>query len=606
MTALLQLPAPLFWAACLCSLGALGLLAAYLAPRLRARRDAARARYQLGPAQRHLPLPDQVVTLAGALACPQGSCARFEDGTPAAAATMWGASLRADGPEKRPLALSVRAPALTLQIDEVPVTLTGPLDVAVGAAEFRPGRNFNALDETIQRRTAAALDAPPAFHLDRVFCFRSVGPGTPVMVRGYLQLLAEQGDHEASYRQPAERWVLSPVSTAPGVGEGAPDVLELAAERAPAVQGPQWKRLLRGACLGLAAGALLAGGVTLRPSSSGPAKGPVAASSAGPAPVVWQAAAAFGERLKARPPATRRLVQVFQQVVDACALDAAGKVRFSPCSYPDVEQALGRQERVAGEQEALLTYCALTSHDTYRIRALAGSRIDLLLTRCVTDNACIARAASRAVQGCLTRRLRAEGRPDLARPLARALAFVGTELRRHREVMAALASHPSVSVRAAGYNALWTRGRLRVLPTLQRLVAARGEPYWVKAAALRGFHGHGLPLQSDEIERVCGLLEGLMQGDDLHLAATAAHQVVVTCRHPGRVLSAASDLIDRDHFNGDYVGVLWQLSSSTTLTPAQRRRAAALLRRVVRSPRSTDKTRAKARRALASRVIVLR
>ena len=70
----------------------------------------------------------------------------------------------------------------------------------------------------INQKTDFAIptEAPPAFHLDRVFCFRSVGPGTPVMVRGYLQLQAEQGDHEASYRQPAERWVLSPVSTAPG------------------------------------------------------------------------------------------------------------------------------------------------------------------------------------------------------------------------------------------------------------------------------------------------------------------------------------------------------------------------------------------------------
>jgi len=50
------------------------------------------------------------------------------------------------------------------------------------------------------------------------------------------------------------------------------------------------------------------------------------------------------------------------------------------------------------------------------------------------------------------------------------------------------------------------------------------------------FHGHGVPLQEGEIEPVCGLLEGLMQGDDLHLAASAAHQVSATCHRPGRVL----------------------------------------------------------------------
>jgi len=600
-----QLPLLLLWTACVGTLALLGLLLAWLAPRLRARRDAARARYQLAPAQRHLPLPGQVVTLAGTLACPDGTCARFEDGNPAAVTTMWGAPLRSDGLERRPLALSVRAPALTLQIDDVPVTLAGPLDVAVGAAEFRPMRNFNGLDETIQQRTAAALDAPPAFHLDRVFCFRSVGPDAPVMVRGYLQLQADQGEHEAGYRQPADRWVLSPVATAPDVDEGAPDVLELAAQTAPAVRGPRWQRLVRGGCLGITVGALLATAATLH-SRSGPAHPTTAAPGDGQAPVVWQAAAAFGERLRRQPPAMRRLVEVFQQVVDACALDAAGKVRFSPCSYPDAATSLSRQERVAGESEALMTYCTLAGHDTYRIRALASNRIDLLTTRCVTDDACIARAASPALLRCLTRRLSAERRPELARALARATAFVGTELKRDGEVVATLARHPSVSVRAAGYGSLWTRGRLRVLPTINRLVAARGEPYWVKAAALRGFHGHGLPLQADEVEGVCGLLEALMVGDDLHLAATAAQQVADTCRRPGRVIAAASAMIGRDHFNGDYVGVLWQLSSAASATRAQRRQATALLRRVVRSPRATDKTREKAQRALASRVIVLR
>ena len=605
MTEILKLPAPLLWAACLTALGALGLLAAWLTPRLRARRDAARVRYQLGPAQRHLPLPDQVVTLAGALACPEGTCARFQDGTPAAAATMWGVSLRprqAGEAPAGPLRARTRADAADRRGPGDPDRTAGR---GGGSRGVRPGRNFNALDETIQRRTAAALDTPPAFHLDRVFCFRSVEPGTPVMVRGYLQLQAEQGDHEASYRQPAERWVLSPVSTAPGVDEGAPDVLELAAERVPAVQGPQWQRLLRGAWLGLAAGALLAGGVTLRPSASGRAQGPAAASSGGPAPVVWQAAAALGERLEARPPATRRLVQLFQQVVDACALDAAGNVRSSlqlPRRGAGARPPGARGGRGGGAADLLRP--GRPRHLPY---PRAGQQPHRPAGHALRHRGRLHRPG---------RQQRGAALPDPAPPRGAQArpgpaAGPGAGLRRHRAAPPPRGRDrpgrpPSVSVRAAGYSALWTRGRLRVLPALQRLVTGRGEPYWVKAAALRGFNGGGLPLQEDEVEPVCGLLERLMVRDDLHLAATAAQQVASTCHRPGRVLTAASDLIDRDHFNGDYVGVLWQLSSSTTVTPDLRHRAAALLRRVVRSPRATDKTREKARRALASRVIVLR
>jgi hypothetical protein len=59
--------------------------------------------------------------------------------------------------------------------------------------------------------------------------------------------------------------------------------------------------------------------------------------------------------------------------------------------------------------------------------------------------------------------------------------------------------------------------------------------------------------------------------------------------------------VARDTFNGDYVGVLRQLAGPTSrASAAQRQQALRLLRRLVASPETTDKTRDKAARAIAA------
>jgi hypothetical protein len=188
-----------------------------------------------------------------------------------------------------------------------------------------------------------------------------------------------------------------------------------------------------------------------------------------------------------------------------------------------------------------------------------------------------------------------------ATSLARAVAVLGTAKGKEREAIRAIERHPTLAARGAGYSALWTHGRLRVLPKLEQVVLG-DDPWWIKAAVIRSFHGHGLGLSNEEKEPVCVLLIPLMNSNDLRLVATAADQVAISCKRAGAVIATAHRLNGAGKLNVDFVGVLGQLAGPrfSGTTAAQKREVIQLLREVLRDRAATPKTRRKALQAIFS------
>ncbi|MEZ4309514.1 MAG: hypothetical protein R3F14_15870 [Polyangiaceae bacterium] len=144
-------------------------------------------------------------------------CARFEDGRPAAAATVEAEGDSAVPDHQLPpsaelgdrlfVARSARAAVLTLIVDKERVAITGPVDVLVGTDETDPGAPFDALSAEVRERVGLAAEPevlpgpqanPPC--LARPI-FRSIRSGARVCAAGVLQRRSE-GDR-TGYRDRA-------------------------------------------------------------------------------------------------------------------------------------------------------------------------------------------------------------------------------------------------------------------------------------------------------------------------------------------------------------------------------------------------------------------
>lgn len=206
----------------LCAVPAAMLLAANALAAGERRAAARRAREALGhPAARvEGGTTGERVVLVGRLEVVHGPCERFDDGAPAAAATVEasGAGAAAPGarppvpsgaePEREPfIARTARAAELVLVAGEERVVLSGPVDVHVGSHETAPDAPFSALAPAVRERIALVAgagalpgSAGPGPVLARPV-LRSIHPGARVRAAGVL-VRRSDGDR-AGYRDPA-------------------------------------------------------------------------------------------------------------------------------------------------------------------------------------------------------------------------------------------------------------------------------------------------------------------------------------------------------------------------------------------------------------------
>ncbi|MEZ4293726.1 MAG: hypothetical protein R3B70_02030 [Polyangiaceae bacterium] len=208
------------------------------------RAKARRARETLGKPSAHIDpaTAGERVLLRGHIESVELPCARFEDGRPAAAATVEAEGDSAVPDHQLPpsaelgdrlfVARSARAAVLTLVVDKERVAITGPVDVLVGTDETDPGAPFDALSAEVRERVglAAEPEVLPGPHANPPCLarpiFRSIRSGARVCAAGVLQRRSE-GDR-TGYRDRA-RWALAGDEEAPVV---------LAYEGAPSFRGP--------------------------------------------------------------------------------------------------------------------------------------------------------------------------------------------------------------------------------------------------------------------------------------------------------------------------------------------------------------------------------
>ena len=278
-----------------------------------------------------------------------------------------------------------------------------------------------------------------------------------------------------------------------------------------------------------------------------------------------------------------QLVQTLRAVLERCQVSRETG-RISRC--PDDEDGrLRKQEHTAGIGAVLSTYCHGLGEKDPRVRALCAGGLSRLAYHRVV-------ARDPKLLACMTGVLDGLEDPRVARPLARATAYLATALRRETELLAILRRAELIEIKEAGYGALWANGRLRVFDALSKVIGDPTQPLPVRVAAIKGFEVGG-PLQVHEQHRVCGLVAALLTAEELPLAAAAARCAAESC--PGlkdRVLDAAEALSKKGALSPDYVSAVRAVDSVPYRSnPEQRQRILALLTGVVDDERFTSATR---------------
>lgn len=278
-----------------------------------------------------------------------------------------------------------------------------------------------------------------------------------------------------------------------------------------------------------------------------------------------------------------QLVQAMRAVLERCQVSSeTGRINRCP---DDEDGQLRKQEHTAGIGVVLSTYCHGLVEKDPRVRALCASGLSRLAYHRVV-------ARDPKLLACMTGVLDGLEDQRVARPLARAAAYLATALRRETELLAILRRSELVEVKEAGYGALWANGRLRVFDALSKVIGDPELPLSVRVAAINGFDVGG-PLQVHEQHRVCGLVAPLLTAEELELAGAAARCAAESCPDlKDRVLDAAEALGKKGTLNPDYVSAVRAVDSVPyRANPEQRQRILALLTSVVDDERFTSATR---------------
>jgi hypothetical protein len=240
----------LVWRGALAALSGAGVLAAALAPRAHARRQAKRARASFGEPLTSLTKLNNGarVTLTGTIEVEGEAARRFDDGAEAAAASVAYSPMdSAREPERWITGQNARAKTIWLVVGGDRVELTGPVEVTAGSREVRLGKRLSSMPAEARDRVAAAFTNSKPHFSDKLVLFRSLSAGDRARVSGVLRKEAAAGE-AAGYRAAAVRWTLVPdgAETAPTAERG----LKVAFEGNPIVKGPGAAKIALGAAIG--------------------------------------------------------------------------------------------------------------------------------------------------------------------------------------------------------------------------------------------------------------------------------------------------------------------------------------------------------------------
>lgn len=283
------------------------------------------------------------------------------------------------------------------------------------------------------------------------------------------------------------------------------------------------------------------------------------------------------------------LAQALRAVLQGCQVSEETG-RISRCTN-DEDDALRRQERVLGVRAALVTYCHGLGEGEARARALAASGLSRLAYYQALSRAGDPKLLS-CLLGTLDRLDRSAAARRVARPLARASAYLATVLKREAELLPRLKRARLLEVKEAGYGALWVGGRARVLDTLSALVKSNETSDALRVAVINGF-ALGGPLRGEELSRVCSLVAPLLDAEPLPVASAAARCAAELC--PGlraSVLQATQARAKAGQLDPGYVSAVRIVAAETDAT--QREQIVALLTAVVEDGRLANSTRAAA------------
>jgi HEAT repeat protein len=286
------------------------------------------------------------------------------------------------------------------------------------------------------------------------------------------------------------------------------------------------------------------------------------------------------------------LAKAIKDVIDKCEVSDFGWARN--CKE-NADKELEKQQKVVGVKEALSTFCYALSDKNHLVKALAANQINrLAFSKRMKEN------ADEKVLACLMDVLATTKVERQARPVVRAATYMATALKKETEIIKYLESTTMKQVKAAGYGSLWANGRMQVFETLAKVIKDEGDPM-IRVSAINGF-ALGGRLEKDEAAKICELVSPLMSNEELRVASAAANRVANSCPDmKDKVLDAADELIKAGKFNTSYVSAVRNVDGffNNKASPAQKKRAVALLVKVLKDNKFNDITRSSALRKIA-------
>jgi hypothetical protein len=265
--------------------------------------------------------------------------------------------------------------------------------------------------------------------------------------------------------------------------------------------------------------------------------------------------------------ADAELAKAFKAALDSCEISTyTGYIR--KCKDPETKKALEGLEKKIGSKKSLLGYCYAMDDSNHVAQALAANRIgSLAYSRRMREE------ADEEVFKCLFDQVKKTKRERDVQALARAVTFMGTALKKDKEVIAFIDGSELDSVKRAGYYSLWANGRMNVFDHLAKVVK-EGADVQLKAQVIRGF-ALGERLNETEEAKVCALILPLSDNDDLTLASTAASRAASSCpKDKDKVLAAADSMVGKSKFDFSYVFALRSVKGyfSNKATPEQNKK----------------------------------
>ncbi|MCK5800618.1 MAG: hypothetical protein KAI47_25695 [Deltaproteobacteria bacterium] len=288
------------------------------------------------------------------------------------------------------------------------------------------------------------------------------------------------------------------------------------------------------------------------------------------------------------------LLSAVDTILKGCVVSEWGVVRSRSCKDPKAEAHLKQREAEVGSRVALLTYCNLLGGKNHLGRALASYRIaSMNYAQRMTE------AADPKVFTCLLSHFGTMRKAQHVRRLARAVAFMGTALKKDALVLAAVKKQPLSVAREAAYEALWANGRGRVFPALKAAIDKAGEPA-LQIAAIKSF-AFGTAPTPEEAKKICGVLAPHLSDADIDVAGAAAYQTASLCPEAKDALvKAAKAVLGRGAFTAIYVTALRSAAvhHRAKVTPARRKAIVGVLGEVLAKTQVEGLTRSTALMAI--------